>query len=187
VTASAWCVRYAAGKIDISSFNPNAADAIRWTRRQLSNKDIDYLSNLPLRIETHGFTLVHGSPRDPLWEYVSSVDTAAENLPAFDGKYCLVGHTHRPMAFSFGGLSAHRASDLKLETAISLAEDRLILNPGAVGQPRDGDPRASYAVIDDEKGTFSLHRVPYDVEAVQKRMRQQQLPPSLISRLGTGT
>jgi diadenosine tetraphosphatase ApaH/serine/threonine PP2A family protein phosphatase len=176
-----------AGKTDTSEFNPNAADAIQWTRRQLSKRDIDYVSNLPLRIETHGFTLVHGSPRDPLWEYVSSVDTAAENLTSFDGKYCLVGHTHRPLAFSFSALSESRAIELKYETAISLAEDRLILNPGAVGQPRDGDPRASYAVIDDETGTFSLHRVPYDVEAVQKRMGDQQLPQSLIRRLKTGT
>jgi diadenosine tetraphosphatase ApaH/serine/threonine PP2A family protein phosphatase len=178
----------AAGKTDTSEFNPNAADAIGWTRRQLSKTDIDYLCNLPPRIEAHGFTLVHGSPRDPLWEYVSSLELAAENLLAFDGKYCLVGHTHRPLAFSFSGLCGHRVADPKHETTIPLAEGaRLILNPGAVGQPRDGDPQASYAIIDDVRRTFSLFRVPYDVEAVQRRMREQQLPSSLIRRLKTGT
>ncbi len=176
----------AAGAIDTSSFNPHAAAAIAWTRSHLSERDRLYLAGLPLKAERSRFTLVHGSPRDPVWEYVLSAEAAHANFPAFQTSHCLVGHSHVPLAYASGRIFAKL---LRVATGVPLVlgKGRHILNPGAVGQPRDGDPRASYAIIDTEKRQFTLSRVAYDVSAVQYRMKTQGLPALLIDRLATGT
>lgn len=176
----------ASGATDTSSFNPYAAKAITWTRQHLAEEDRQYLANLPRRLEKDEFTIVHGSPREPVWEYVLSREFAGENFAAFRTGYCLVGHTHVPAAFAE---TAPFARTLRLEegSALALAGRRVILNPGSVGQPRDGDPRAGYAVIDTEKRQFTLRRVAYDIESVQRRMKDQGLPPILIARLATGS
>ena len=178
--------RAAAGKIDTSEFNPQAAEANEWTSQQLTPSDAKYLSNLPLTIEKSEFTLAHGSPRDPIWEYLFSVTEAAENLEAFSTPYCFVGHTHQPLVFTFGRLKEGGVTRLEHESEVVLAEKRLILNPGGVGQPRDGDPRASYGIYDSSIRTFTLYRVAYDIKAVQERMHEHGLPAMLIARLGMG-
>ena len=178
--------RAAAGKIDTSDFNPRAAEANEWTAKQLSLQDIRYLSNLPLTIEKSEFTLAHGSPRDPIWEYLFSVIEASENLEAFSTPYCLVGHTHQPVVFTFSRFGDSKVTKLVHESEVILAEKRLILNPGGIGQPRDGDPRASYGIYDSSIRTFTLYRVPYDIKAVQARMHEHGLPAMLISRLEVG-
>lgn len=175
----------AIGRLDIASFNPDAASACRWTARQLSPKDIKYLGSLPSVIEKDDFTLVHGSPREPVWEYLISKGSAMENFAFFKTKYCLVGHSHIPFVFKQedGGCSS-----------IPLSEDirqvpgkkRLIINPGAVGQPRDGDPRASYAIYDSDLGVVRLYRVAYDIAVTQQKMVKNNLPISLIVRLEHG-
>ena len=176
----------AAGSIDTFDFNANAAEAIAWTQRQLSGPDREYLASLPSTVERDDLTIVHGSPRDPIREYLSSTRAAADNLGGFHTPYCLVGHTHQPMAFVETGALRVAVLDLEDQTSLALADERLILNPGAVGQPRDGDPRASYATLDTRTRQFTLWRVSYDVEAVQSRMRQRGLPERLIDRLSAG-
>ena len=178
--------RAAVGKIDTSDFNPRAAEANEWTAKQLTPQDIRYLTNLPLTIEKGEFTLAHGSPRDPIWEYLFSINEAVENLPAFNTQYCLVGHTHQPLVFSFDRLGRGILTKLEHESEVVLAEKRLIINPGGIGQPRDGDPRASYGIYDSTIRTFTLYRVPYDIKAVQSRMQEHGLPAMLIARLEVG-
>ncbi len=176
----------AAGIIDTAGFNTYAAAAINWTRTKLSQEDRNYLGNLPLFVEREDFTLVHGSPRDPVNEYLSSTDEAMHSFHIFRTRYCLAGHTHRPTAFTRKTASSPQVSRLRHQDVITLADDKLIINPGAVGQPRDNDPRASYGVIDFTRHQFTLHRVAYDIEPVQKRMQEQKLPVWLIERLKDG-
>ena len=176
----------AVGKIGLEEFNPDAAAAAKWTASRLTQTDISYLQELPLTLIEGDFTLVHGSPRDPIWEYVLSENLAAENLPYFTTKFCLVGHSHVPLTFTFqqkGEVSGKRWSATE---KIVTAGERMIINPGGVGQPRDRDPRASYAIYDSEEGSVMLHRVPYEIRATQKRMAELGLPQSLIARLGYG-
>jgi predicted phosphodiesterase len=173
----------AAGVIGTSDFSANAAAAMAWTQSQLSREDAVFLSRQPLRQERYGFTLVHGSPRNPVEEYIFYVDTAAVNFAVFSSLYCLVGHTHQPAAF---GRDEHRVWEIGLDKPLALQKTRLILNPGAVGQPRDSDPRASYGIIDLSRREFHLHRVAYDITAVQQRMRRYDLPLPLIERLSVG-
>jgi len=177
----------ASGTIHTFDFNAYAAEAIAWTRGQLTDGERGYLASLPLKVVRSEFTIVHGSPSDPTREYLDSTESAEENFHHFGTNYCLAGHTHIPLAFSESKSSGPKVTDFQRITAISLGEKRLILNPGAVGQPRDADPRASYATIDSEKRQFTLRRVVYDVEAVQQRMTERGLPRRLIDRLATGT
>ncbi len=173
----------AAGVIGTADFNADAAAATAWTQRQLSREDTMFLRRLPVAQERFGFTLVHGSPRDPVQEYIFLIDTAAVNFPVFSTPFCLVGHTHIPLAF---GREASRVHEISLDIPVVLGETRLILNPGAVGQPRDGDPRASYALLDLARREFQLRRVAYDITAVQQRMQRQGLPQRLAARLSIG-
>lgn len=175
----------AIGKVDTAEFNPDAATACHWTASQLSTPDIEYLAGLPLTIEEGAFTLVHGSPREPIWEYLISTGTAKENFAYFKSQFCLVGHSHVPIVFSYED-DACSASQWLPDIKLALGRKRLIINPGAVGQPRDGDPRASYTIYDSETGLLRLHRVAYDIRATQDRMVAYGLPIRLASRLGSG-
>ncbi len=176
----------AIGKIDTSDFNPDAARACQWTAQQLTVGDIDYLQGLPLQLERGDFTLVHGSPREPIWEYLLSAGDARANFACFDTRFCFVGHSHVPLVFrrdEAGNCIVERLSD---KVSVGAHRDRLIINPGGVGQPRDGDPRASYAVYDSNDHTIYHYRVEYDIAATQREMMECQLPLSLVFRLGGG-
>ena len=175
----------AIGKIDTSDFNPDAA-ACQWTTEQLSAKDSVYLHGLPLVIEKEDFTLVHGSPREPLREYLLSISSARENFAHFKSQYCLVGHSHVPLVFRNDGNGKCSFGPLSPNIGLALGEKRLIINPGGVGQPRDGDPRASYAICDTEAKMVRLHRVPYDINLTQNRMVKHNLPMRLVARLSQG-
>jgi diadenosine tetraphosphatase ApaH/serine/threonine PP2A family protein phosphatase len=177
----------AIGEIDTSDFNPDAAAACEWTAGQLNAGDRVYIKNLPLAIERDDFTLVHGSPRQPIWEYVLSISTARENFSYFKSKYCLVCHTHVPGIFKQDKGGSCSFNQFSTKEELVLGEERLIINPGSVGQPRDGDPRASYAIYDSEAKTISLRRVPYDIAATQARMVEKRLPMRLVARLSHGT
>ncbi len=176
----------AVDKIDTTNFNPDAATSCRWTAQQLSPKDIEYLNGLPLVIQKGDFTLVHGSPRDPIWEYLLSVSNARGNFTFFQSQFCLVGHSHVPLVFKYDETDACSFSQFSTNIKLALGESRLIINPGGVGQPRDGDPRASYAIYDDEARTVRLYRVPYDIDATQNKMVKQGLPIRLATRLSSG-
>ncbi len=175
----------AIGKIDTSGFNALAAAAASWTAWQLTPEDRLYLKGLPLTIEVGNFTLVHGSPRDPVMEYILSAYTACENFAFFKSRFCLVGHSHALAVFQYRAGSCS-SDELSPDAELKLGEDRLIINPGGVGQPRDGDPRASYAIYDSATLVLRLYRVPYDIAATQTRMMQVGLPVQLASRLTYG-
>lgn len=175
----------AIGKIDTSYFNPLAATACQWTAKQLSPGDIHYLEKLPLTIEKGNFLLVHGSPMEPIWEYVISTGIAARNFSFFKLPYCLVGHSHVPVAFKEEG-GACLTVQLSPGIGLALGASRMIINPGGVGQPRDGDPRASYAIYDSEGQIIRLYRIPYDISVTQDRMMRAGLPIHLITRLKEG-
>lgn len=175
----------AAGKLELTFFNPLAAEACRWTAEKLSAADILYLTELPAKIQRGDFLLVHGSPKDPALEYVMSPTVAERNFTYFDARYCLVGHTHIPMAYKQEEESVSTVT-LHPEIGLVMIEHRIIINPGAVGQPRDGDPRASYGIYDSEGQIFHLYRVEYDIRATQDKMMQAGLPIQLVTRLEQG-
>jgi predicted phosphodiesterase len=170
---------------DTFDFNRFAVAAADWTKLQLSDEDVKFLSSLPEKIVESDFTLVHGSPRDPINEYIASERIAEENLHYFETRYCLVGHSHVPLIFASIGREAVLLK-IEGEDYLPLNEQRLIINPGGVGQPRDSDPRASYAIYDSEARRLFLHKVEYDVNATQGKMKRAGLPEFLISRLGYG-
>jgi predicted phosphodiesterase len=175
----------AAGKLDTSLFNPAAAEACQWTAEQLNPIDVRYLEDLPLRVEKDDFTLVHGSPADPLLEYIISTSIAEKIFPLFKSKYCLAGHSHIPAAYKEEN---HSCQTIHLTVGVGLVmhNHRMIVNPGGVGQPRDGDPRASYAIYDSEGMMLRLYRVEYNIRATQDKMMQAHLPIQLVTRLEQG-
>jgi diadenosine tetraphosphatase ApaH/serine/threonine PP2A family protein phosphatase len=175
----------AVGKLELSLFNPAAAEACQWTSTQLNPDDLQYLENLPKTVVKDDFLLVHGSPSSPILEYVFSNSTAEKNFSFFDTRYCLVGHTHVPLAFR---QEEEKVLSMALKPGIGvvLGGNRMIINPGAVGQPRDGDPRASYAIYDTEGKMLRTYRIDYDVRATQDRMMEAGLPIHLITRLEVG-
>jgi diadenosine tetraphosphatase ApaH/serine/threonine PP2A family protein phosphatase len=172
-------------QIDISHFNGDAAQAIRWTCQNLTDSDKEYLEFLPPSLNESLFTLVHGSPREPIWEYLFSIDIAKDNFDIFTTPYCFVGHSHIPLFFEYmdGTVILQKFPD---NAAILLGETRLIINPGSIGQPRDRDPRASYALYDSEMGTVHHYRVVYDIGETQRKMKERGLPDFLIERLDYG-
>lgn len=176
-------------KLDIEDFNPDAQRACRWTREQLSPSNLEYLDTLPKSLFEEGFTLVHGSPRHPIWEYILYPSIAKANFECFDTRFCLVGHTHIPIIYRYHPENPNEACDTlipSLDSPLGLGQERLIINPGSVGQPRDGDPRASYAILDSDELTLEYRRIPYPIETTQARMMEKGLPLRLIIRLGYG-
>ena len=177
----------AIGKIDIDDFNPDAAAACHWTGQQLGPQEVDYLANLPLIISEGDFTLAHGSPREPIWEYLVSTYNAKVSFSHFQTRFCLVGHSHVPLVFEYDAKSGEcLLHQLAPDDVTNLGSNRLIINPGGVGQPRDGDPRASYAVYDSDNKVIRHYRVPYDVASTQQRMKEYGLPYKLATRLSHG-
>jgi len=176
----------ASGKLDTSEFNPDAATACHWTAQQLSSEDIEYLENLPSVIQKGDFTLVHGSPREPIWEYLMSTNLAKENFACFQSQFCLVGHSHVPLVFNYSETGTCSLSQFLANSELILGKSRLIINPGGVGQPRDGDPRASYAIYDSKTRMIRLYRVPYDIGTTQAKMIEHGLPKRLVTRLSHG-
>jgi predicted phosphodiesterase len=177
----------AIGKIDIEDFNPEAAFACRWNGQQLDEHDVAYLAGLPLTVSEGDFTLAHGSPREPIWEYLVSTYSAKVSFDYFNSNFCLVGHSHVPLVFELveesGECLLHQPVAGEV---LNLGERRLIINPGGVGQPRDGDPRASYAIYDSERNVIRHHRVPYEISLTQQRMIERGLPRRLATRLSYG-
>ncbi len=173
-------------KIDITSFNPEARTVLMWTQQVLNPASIDFLHSLPETAVVDHVTLAHGSPRQPVWEYLLDTRTATLNFAFFETPYCFVGHTHLPVLYYLAEES--RSARLIIPenfTQIALAP-RTILNPGSVGQPRDRDPRAAYAILDTDEYSCEFHRTAYDIEAVQARMRLAALPERHIQRLSAG-
>ncbi len=177
----------ACGGSEIEWFNPEARRAMEWTRGAISPATVEWLAALPDRRTEGACDLVHGSHREPLWEYVTSGAIARANLDALaaEARIGLHGHTHIPVAFveEDGRLALLRG---RPGAALELAGRRALVNPGSVGQPRDGDPDASYLIWEPASDRITWHRVAYDIAAVQRAMRHAGLPASLAARLGVG-
>jgi diadenosine tetraphosphatase ApaH/serine/threonine PP2A family protein phosphatase len=173
------------GRLSLESFNDYAAAAARWTAEQISAEDAEWMASLPLRMELEGFTMVHGSPRDPVWEYVVSVPVAAVSFRHFETTMCLVGHSHVPFLCVTGN-EGPKFLEFPLDSPVSVGDERMIINPGGVGQPRDGDPRTSYAVYDSSNLTVAHFRAEYDIETTQDKMAKSGLPKYLADRLSQG-
>ena len=175
----------AAGGNEIDWFNTDAKAAMEWTRKTISKATRDWLDALPKTRTEDAFTLVHGSPRDPIWEYITSQPVARANLATLTTTYGLHGHTHIPICWreDDGRVEAVSPGD---GSSLVLDERRVLLNPGSVGQPRDGDPLASYMVIDTDTRLCTWSRVAYDIAAVQAAMEKVRLPDRLIARLSYG-
>jgi len=177
----------ALGKLDLSSFNIDARTASMWTQTILSPSAREYLNTLPTRVEQDGFFMAHASPREPVWEYILDANQAFANFEYFSVPICLVGHTHIPIVFELDEQQRQCKTMVPpFSKPLTLGSRRMIINPGSVGQPRDGDPRASYALLDLDAMTWEFHRVAYPVEITQERMRARGLPRRLIARLEVG-
>jgi len=175
----------AVGKTDIQYFNPLAGEAIVWTQNKLGTENARFLSSLPLHVVRHGFFCVHSTPMHPqLWDYIVTIKDAGVSFDNFTGPLCFVGHSHHPAIFiedSSGERSAASGSAITLEN-----DNRYIINIGSVGQPRDGNPLASYGLYDTETKKYRLIRVAYDIAAAQQKIVDAGLPLFLAARLALG-
>jgi diadenosine tetraphosphatase ApaH/serine/threonine PP2A family protein phosphatase len=177
----------ALGKLDLGGFNRDARAANAWTQGVLTTASRSYLEALPPRAEIDGLTIAHASPREPIWEYVLDTRVALANFEHFATPVCLVGHSHLPLLYVLEDEGDRcMGSLLEPANAVILDSYRVIINPGSVGQPRDGDARAAYAILDTEVWSWEAHRVEYPIEEVQSRMREHNLPPRLSDRLAIG-
>ncbi len=176
----------AMGKINTHLFNYEARVSINWLKNQLSQESIKFLDNVEEKIVNQDVTLVHGSPYNPIWEYVLDPYIAKFNFDHFSTRYCFVGHTHQPLICAFNSETQGIEWGQPEMGVVYPLKEKVILNPGSVGQPRDYDPRASYAVYDSEKFTWQVNRVEYDISAVQDKIIQKNLPLRHAQRLSGG-
>jgi predicted phosphodiesterase len=178
--------RVASGLEEPDYFNALARHAILWTRRVLTNENREFLSKLPDRLFIDDSTmLVHGSPRDPD-EYILMTSTAHENISFMEERFgvsiCFFGHSHVTGLFDRSDRSVRTADEeISLEKGNSY-----LINPGSIGQPRDGDPRSSFLVYDSDKETVRFYRIPYDIDSVYKAIDREGLPLRLGERLFLG-
>jgi predicted phosphodiesterase len=177
----------ALGQIDIEAFNAEAKISIQWLLSRLTDESLEFLGGLPEKKVIGQITLAHGSPRNPVWEYILDTRTALRNFDYFETLFCFVGHTHLPIIYQLDDEEKNSASLI-----VSRPNDRFtllkraLLNPGSVGQPRDHNPKASYALFDPIANTWENHRVAYDLRSVQTRILEAGLPTRHALRLEEG-
>jgi diadenosine tetraphosphatase ApaH/serine/threonine PP2A family protein phosphatase len=175
------------GEISLDNFNSLARDANLWNNEQLKPDLRTYLRERRGLLVANDTTLAHASPRDPIWEYILDVDTALDNLEHFSTQVCLVGHSHVPLIFAYDAQHRVRFAHAPAGSSVTLEPGtRYIFNPGSVGQPRDGNPDAAYALWDTEHRTIRFERVSYDIGKTQQQMREARLPELLAERLEYG-
>jgi predicted phosphodiesterase len=173
------------GRVDIELFNYDAAAAARWTQTMLDDDARNYLEGLAPSAATEQAQLFHASPRDPVWDYVLGDEAALASFLLTTAELVLVGHSHVALALAFdGGLVSGGLAPAGTERRLD--DSRVLLNPGAVGQPRDGDPRAAWLLLDFERMFGSFRRVAYPIERTQDEMRAAGLPEALATRLASG-
>lgn len=173
------------GIIEVGNFNYDARQALKVQAAMLSDASRDWMELLDLEKTTTEIHMAHGSPRNPIWEYLFSKLVALENFSAFETQVCLIGHTHVPSIFELNDTPKVRLL-LPEQGDLWRSANRFILNPGSVGQPRDGNPKASYVIFDDAEESWQFRRVAYDISAVQGRMRALGLPSKHVERLERG-
>lgn len=174
--------RAACGLKDTTWFNEFARKALVWTRKTLTQDNLIYLSELPKVARLQDMMLVHGSPRDPLGEYLLTREQYAEACGSLTAALTFIGHSHVP--FVFGADASFTFRD---PSPVTLpAKEQFIINAGSVGQPRDVNTRAACGIYDPSDRTFSLYRLDYDLAKTQDKMYHSRLPVYLIERLGHG-
>jgi diadenosine tetraphosphatase ApaH/serine/threonine PP2A family protein phosphatase len=177
--------RAVAGSTGISDFNHFAAQAVNWTRKQLSGDEIGFLARLPLTFDFGPIQLVHAAPSNPArWEYILTLEDAVAEFGAFVTDICLIGHSHIPMAVE--KISGQRAQLVTANPFPLRPDARYLISLGSVGQPRDGDPRACCVIIDLNQRQVAFHRLPYDYRRTQQKIIAAGLPEYLALRLETG-
>ena len=166
-------------------FSPDAAAAARWTHDVLEPDAREYLAGRGPSLRRKDAELYHASPRDPVWDYVLTEEAAVESLALTTAPLVLVGHTHVPLALTVedGSIAGGIAPG---GTEVQLGGRRWLLNPGSVGQPRDGDPRAAWLLLDFDAGVASFRREEYPIELTQEEIVARGLPEILASRLAVG-
>ena len=173
------------GRLKLDDFSGDAAKAALWSSEVLTKEARTYLSSRKTSTKAHRSELFHGSPRDPVWEYVLTEEAVQASLRLTSADVVLVGHSHVPLAFTL--VDGAPAGDLApADSEVDLSEGRWLLNPGSVGQPRDHDPRAAYLVLDFDEQRAFYRRVPYAVERTQEEIRERGLPDTLAGRLALG-
>ena len=173
-------------RLDIDDFSANAAAAAEWTKEQLAPGPREYLEKLEPLDESHPLGLYHGSPRDPVWEYVLSSMAADDCIDAMDARVAAVGHSHVALAFWRKGDTPTAGAQSEAGTELDLSGDRWLINPGSVGQPRDGDPRASWVLLELESWRTTWHRTEYPIDDAADAIRAAGLPKQLADRLYYG-
>lgn len=166
-------------------FNQYARVAIEWTQNKLSADSLDFMKKLPYIVEENDYSFVHASPKSPAdWYYIASLEEAVDAFEFFTSKICFVGHTHSPViaAMSSEGTPVVIEDD---EYTPDVGE-RLLVNVGSVGQPRDRNPEACWCLLDSESNKVKFIRVPYDISRTQEIMRKQNFPTFLIQRIADG-
>jgi diadenosine tetraphosphatase ApaH/serine/threonine PP2A family protein phosphatase len=177
------------GVLDVSTFSEAAAAAVEWTRRQVSEETLEYLATLEPTASQSGVGLFHASPRDPIWEYVLSTDQAEAGLDAQEERVGLIGHSHIALFFVRAARESRghaQGAQAAAGAEVEVGEGEWLLNPGSVGQPRDGDSRAAWLELDTERWLARYHRVEYDIEGAASAIRAAGLPDVLAERLELG-
>jgi len=171
------------GKTDVSCFNPDALRSILWTKEHLTRDDLDWLDGLPLTVEHEDFTLAHGTLHSPeYFDYIQTIYDAQLSFERLDSRVCFLGHSHVPVTFFDVNPIIY-----KLDSQIKLMPDqKALVNVGSVGQPRDQNPLAAYAVYDSESEVVEITRVEYDIAAAADKIRQVGLPDFNAERLYVG-
>jgi diadenosine tetraphosphatase ApaH/serine/threonine PP2A family protein phosphatase len=177
----------AIGRLQLDEFNPVARFATYWTTAQLTTEHMHYLESLPNRVLEDDWMLVHASPRHPIWEYVYTARVAKDNFELFDAPVCFIGHTHVQLFIS-DSMASEGKQPIQPQDGDTLVIDgmRFMVNPGSVGQPRDNNPDAAFAIYDTDTRTVTFRRTPYDVAKTQAQMDAAGLPRPLITRLALG-
>ncbi len=181
------------GELDTSTFSTAASAAVEWTREHSLPETIDFLSTLSPSDTSRSAALYHASPRDPVWEYVLWPDQAADCLAVQDSRVSLIGHSHVALFFSVAGEEPDERQGREARgwqagagTKLEISEGRWLINPGSVGQPRDGDPRAAWLELETEAWEATYHRVSYDVDRAAAAIEATDLPAHLGKRLFVG-
>jgi predicted phosphodiesterase len=174
------------GKIAPEEFSRGAGLAVQWTREVIAPENLAFLEDLHPHANEGPIGLYHASPRDPVWEYVLSALLAQLCMDAQRHRVCLIGHSHVALSFARQGNEVASGEPRREGTELSIAAGEWLLNPGSVGQPRDGDPRASWLLLDVDGMTASFLRTDYDVAGAAAAIRAARLPDSLAERLEYG-
>jgi diadenosine tetraphosphatase ApaH/serine/threonine PP2A family protein phosphatase len=174
------------GKLDIDAFSLNAAVAARWTQQNIAQESLEFMAGLEPADTGRQLGLFHASPRDPVWEYVLSTIQADACMDAMDARVGAIGHSHVALCFTRSDGEPVKGSQTPAGTELDISEGRWLVNPGGVGQPRDGDPRAAWLLLDLESWSAEWRRVEYPIEEAAQAIERAGLPQALASRLYRG-